>query len=86
MPKGQPLDLGVIHALLWEESDRVGRYRLNQAKLAVQLGITKFTMSRTIATLIEQKRIRRISHMRQNSGMFVVEEPSVWAETYGAVW
>lgn len=86
MPRGQYLDLADIHLQLWERSDRRGRYRMNQAELAVELNITKFTMSRVVASLIDQNRIRRISHMRQNSGLFAIEDPETWHETYGAAW
>lgn len=78
MPRGHPLDLDNIHAVLWERVDRLGRTRLNQAELALALGITKYTMSRAIAVMVEEKRIRLVTHTRQNSGVFVVEDPNVW--------
>lgn len=84
MPKGHPFDIDVMHKLLWERTDRLGRLRVNQAHLAIELGVTKFTMSRTFATLVADKRVRLITNTRQNSGTFIIEEPGEWKELYGA--
>lgn len=78
MPKGFPLDLHKIQALLFERADRQGRVRLNQSELALELGITKFTMSRVIQRMTQEDRIRQVSHKRLLSGIFVVEDPALY--------
>ncbi len=83
MPVGHSLDHNAIHALLYQKVDRRGRIRLYQTDLAVEIGVTKFTMSRTISKMIAAKRIRRISQKGNNQGFFVVEDPEVWSAAYG---
>lgn len=77
MPKGFPIDLDELHARLWERTDRLGRIKLTQSKLAAELGITKYTMSRVVAKLIEDGCIRQISSRGNNAGRFIVTDPSL---------
>lgn len=83
MPTGHSIDHNAFHAFLFRRSDRHGRIKLQQTELAKEFGITKFTMSRTIAKMIEAKRLRRVSQKGNNRGYFVVEDPEVWEAAYG---
>lgn len=83
MPTGYSIDHDAFHAFLFRKADRHGRIKLQQTELAQEFGITKFTMSRTIAKMIENKRIRRVSQKGNNRGYFVVEDPEVWEAAYG---
>lgn len=75
MPKGFPVDLDALHLELWKRTDRRGLIKLVQADLAVELGITKFTMSRVINRMIDEHRIRQISNRGNHGGRFQVTEP-----------
>lgn len=82
MPKGFDVQHDEIHARLYKEADRLGRVKVVQQELANEIGVTKFTMSRTITKMVEDKRLRRVSRNRNNRGVFVVEDPELWALAY----
>ncbi len=77
------MDHDAFHASLFEKTDRRGRIKLNQTELAVEFGITKFTMSRTITKMVDDRRMRQVSNKSNNRGYFVVEDPDVWKAAYG---
>lgn len=82
MPKGHSINIEALHSFLFRKSDRLGRIKLNQRELADEFGITKFTMSRVIARMVDTKRIRRLTNNLNNRGSFVVEDPEVWIVAY----
>lgn len=83
MPTGHTIDHNTFHALLHRKADRRGRIKLQQTELAQEFGITKYTMSRTISKMLEDKRIRQISRKGNNRGYFVVEDPDIWRDAHG---
>lgn len=78
MPKGLAIDLDALHRILYRRADRQGRLKLHQGKLAEEIGVTKFTMSRLVSRLVDQKRIRLLTGNKNNRGQFVIEDPEVW--------
>lgn len=82
MPTGVSIDHDDFHAFLYGKADRHGRIKLQQTALAKELGVTKFTMSRLIAKMLEAKRLRQVSQKGNNRGYFVVEDPEVWEAAY----
>lgn len=75
MPTGQPLTDSAVHRAVWANASRNGLVRLNQKELASQFGVTKFTMSRKIRSLLEAGRLRQVSNKKNNTGKFVVADP-----------
>lgn len=78
MPKGIPIDVDAVHAYLFSKTDRLGRVKIRQKELGEHLGHAKFTISRLVARLEDEGRIRKISSGKKAVGMFIVEEPEVW--------
>ena len=78
MPKGHNIDVERLHESLFDKADRLGRLKLKQSEVAVELGITKFTMSRTVTKLIEQGRMKLLTKNRNNRGLFYVTDPEEW--------
>lgn len=78
MTRGLAVDVNAFHAILWEEKDRLGRVKLVQSERAVALGVTKFTMSRIVAKMVQDGRIRQISRKKHLMGHFVVMDPADW--------
>lgn len=83
MPTGNSIDHDTFHGFLFRRADRKGRLRMDQKVLAAEFGLTKFTLSRTITKMIEDKRLRKISRKGNNRGYFVVEDPELWKAAYG---
>lgn len=79
MTQGKVLSLQVLHAALWQLRDRHDAVRIHQAELAAEFGVNKYTMSRKIRALVEEGRIRHISHQRKLAGRFIVEDPRDFA-------
>jgi DNA-binding transcriptional regulator GbsR (MarR family) len=83
MPTGHTIDHNDFHAFLYAKADRMGRIKMKQTALAEELGITKYTVSRTISKMLEDKRMRQISRKGNNRGYFVVEDPDIWRDAHG---
>jgi hypothetical protein len=83
MPRGKDLDHLAIHRVLYERADRLGRVLINQTDLAKELGITKFTMSRTITQMIADHRLHQISRKKNLRGVFRVIDPHEWQDLHG---
>lgn len=78
MPRGYSVDIDALHAFLFKQADRRGRLKLRQSKLAGELGITKFTMSRVVSKMIDDGRMRQITTSEYARGYFHIEDPEVW--------
>lgn len=83
MPKGYSVDLDDLHRYLFVRADRLGRLKISQIELAEEFGLTKFTMSRTFAKMIDQERIRLLTKNKNHRGTFVVEDPEAWKIVHG---
>ena len=75
MPRGEPLDVAALHRHLRRKADRLGRIRLNQRALAVELGVTRFAVCRVVARMTRTGRLRRIGSGPRNVGLYVVGPP-----------
>ena len=82
MAPGKSLDVDQIHRSLHSRTDRFGRIKFKQADMAEEFGVTKFTMSRTISSMITDGRIRLITKNRNNRGTFVITDPDEWDAVY----
>ncbi len=83
MPTGKAIDHDAFHAFLYNRAGRRGRIELQQTQLAAEIGVTKYTMSRIIAQMLEDGRLHQISKKRNNRGYFVVEDPETWKAEHG---
>lgn len=83
MPRGYTVDVDALHRFLFKQADRRGCLKLRQTQLALELGVTKFTMSRTIARMVKEERIRQITSGHYARGTFQIEDPAVWAAVHG---
>lgn len=83
MPKGYSVDLIAIHRYLWKRVHPVTRLvKIHQAKLASELGLSKYTMNRKLKQMVDEKRISRVSSS-QHVPYFKVIDPDVWEASFG---
>lgn len=78
MAPGKSLDVSKIHRALHSKTDRFGRIKFKQADLAKEFSVTKFTMSRTIASMVADGRIKLITKNNNNRGTFTIADPDEW--------
>jgi len=70
--RGRPVDDLEVHALLLERSDRLGRVKVHQRDLAVELGLSHFTVCRVISRLESEGLLRRLRSLERNVGIYAV--------------
>lgn len=78
MPRGETIDTGMVHKLLWARADRLGRLKVMQKDLAEEIGITKFTMSRVFSRMEEDGRLRKLQGHKGNTWTYAIKDPKSW--------
>lgn len=78
MPRGKDLSHLVVHRALYERADRRECVTINQGELAVEFGVNKFTMSRTINKMVDDGRLQQITRNKHRFGIFKVSNPDDW--------
>lgn len=79
-PGNRALDHQALHALLWMDAHKE-RHTLpiNQLALAAELHCGQPTLSRTLARMVEDGRMRRIGQSVRNA-IYRVEDPDEWGD------
>ena len=77
----EAIDRDLLHRYLWNRADRLGRIHLVQTKLAEDLGVTKYTVSRIMREFTEQGRVRSIGRGHKSSHTYLVTDPEEWSAT-----
>lgn len=81
MPTGHPIDLNALHRYLYRRTDRLGRLRIVQKKLADELGYSRFNVSRVLKRMEAQQRIRKVGDRERNTYV-IVQDPDVWCVSH----
>lgn len=80
MPRGQSVDLDLLHKFLWKRTDRLGRIKIVQRDLAEDLGVTHYAINRILSRMTATGRIRRMATGHRNIGTYVVIDPEGWED------
>lgn len=72
------VDRDTLHRILAGRASVSGRLVIHQAKLAAELGVTKFTMSRIVHELLDTGRIRKLGSAKGNITTYIVADPDTW--------
>lgn len=71
------VDRHALHEFLWRKADRRHVVRFEQAVLAEQIGVNKWTMNRIVNELIKAKRMKKVA---DTVGAYIVRDPAPWRE------
>lgn len=63
----------VLHLLLWGRSDRGGIIKLDQHRLADELGASRFSLARVLQMMVAEQRLVKVGRSK-----FVVSDPARW--------
>lgn len=80
MPKGQAIDVGKVHEILWERSDRLGRLKLVQKEFAVEVGVTHFAITRLFKRMEEDGRLKKMASHQGNTWTYVIRNPDLFTQ------
>lgn len=75
----QGVHRGGLHVLLWQMQGNAASVRVEQARLAALLGVSRWSMSRILARMATEGRLRPV---RSGSRVttYEVVDPSMWAD------
>lgn len=76
MASGLAIDRAAIHKKIWDARDRRGLVKIYQKQFAQHLGISAPHMSRIIAEMIEQGRLKKVGARYRNVGVYDVRDPA----------
>jgi hypothetical protein len=79
MPRGEAIDVDLIHTLLWNRSDRLGRLTVIQKELSLEVGCTHFTMNRVFRGMEAEGRIKKLQGHQGNTWTYLVRNPDLFA-------
>lgn len=72
------LDVAAVHALLWYRAVD-GMIRVVQLDLAAELGVSKYALNRTLAKMVEQGRLERLTPRGGSASVsYDVVDPDAW--------
>jgi hypothetical protein len=73
------IDHDGLHVLLWMRAHKVRHtVRINQSELARELQTSRFTMSRVMAAMIAEERVKPIGQSYHNS-LYRITDPDEWS-------
>lgn len=73
------IDRDALHRLLYGRSDHFGRYKMDLAKLAEELGLSYCNFSVVIRDMTTEGRLHRIAGPTYGRKTYMVEPPEVWS-------
>ena len=77
------LDHDGLHVLLWMRAHPTKRtLRINQSELAIELGVTRHTMSKVMSAMADAGRVVRVGKSYHNV-LFRVTDPEPWLRQDG---
>ena len=76
MTAGIPIDRVALHRVLWRRSGRRHTLKIHQGLFGEELGINPYHLSRILAELEAQGRLKKIANDRFNTGTYRVQDPS----------
>lgn len=76
MPTGHFINDQEVHELLYQRADRHKRFRFDHTRLAEDLGVNRWTISRMVKRFVEDGRIRQITNSKYRGGVFIIEDPT----------
>lgn len=74
---------GGLHVLLWQRRINSGGVRIVQHRLADELGVSKWSMSRILKRMADEGRLIPLPGSGNSSATYEVVDPAVWAATHG---
>lgn len=76
MPRGVSIDRAALHRVIWRRTDRRRTIKIHQGMFGEELGISPYHLSRLIAELCEQGKMRKLSTDRHYVGTYVIADPA----------
>lgn len=76
MTQGIAIDRVALHRVLWRRSGRRHTLKIHQGMFGEELGISPYHLSRLLAELEAQGRLRKIANDRFNTGTYRIEDPA----------
>ena len=83
MPSGIVLDRHLLHIMLWQARDRLGRVKIHQRELAKSLGISFTHLCGVISDFKKAELLEKVGAKERNVGIYRVQEPSSDADREG---
>lgn len=72
------IDRDALHRLLYGRADHFGRYKMDLAALAGELGLSYCNFSVVIRAMTDEGRLRRIAGTTYGRKTYHVEPPDAW--------
>lgn len=79
MTQGIKVDRDALHRVIWRRTDRRRTLRIHQAMFAEELGVSPYHLSRLLAELEGEGRMRKLSAEKGNVGRYVIADPADFA-------
>lgn len=79
MTQGVPIDRVALHRVLWRRSGRRRTLKIHQGMFGEELGVSPYHLSRMLAELEDQGRLKKVANDRFNTGTYKIEDPADFA-------
>jgi len=72
------LDRDLLHKYLWDNSDRLGRIKINVTDLSADLGISRFGLQTVFREFLAGGRMKEFSRAAHGIKIYTITDPNVW--------